>query len=211
MNLLKHYFKAEWFLNTNLWKYVIRLNPRLRGYPKFKLENYFKIRQILRDDPEGIYCFVGCDNHSVAIIVQRIFYKYWWAHSGFIELGEDGEVYISHIRKKIRYDSLLYYLKEVDNFALLKLPLNEDEKKLVKEKIKKIHNSECSYKMRDNLYQLEQYSCDDYWMHHNYFNFYCSEYQYFVCMNTMNENWDRGRKRFSTDDLYKNAEVIFEE
>lgn len=206
------YLGPDWLLNTRLWKSVIRLTPRLTGYPKFRLENYFKIREILRKDPTGVYCFVGADNHSIAIIMQRLCYKFWWGHSGFVELGEDGEVYISHVRKKLRYDSLLYYLREADNFALLKLPLNDLEKEVVREKKTKLKNSFCYYKTRDNLNRLDQYSCDDYWKHNNTFYFYCSEYQYFVCMNMMyNKAWDRGRKRFTTDDLYNNATVVFQE
>lgn len=211
MGILK-YFGPDWFLNTKVWKSVIRLSPRLTGYPKFKLENYFKIRKILREDPTGVYCFVGADNHSVATILQRVCYKFWWGHCGFIELGEDGEVYISHIRRKLRYDSLLTYLKEADNFALLKLPLNDVEKKIVKEKMAKLKNSLCYYKARDYLYRLDQYSSDDFWKTNDVFYFYCSEYQYFICMNMMNNKaWSRGQKRFTTDDLYNNSIVVFQE
>lgn len=211
MNTLRKYLGPSWFLNTKIWKSVIRLTPRLTGYPKFDLQNYFKIRQILRNDPDGIYCFVGCDNRSVAVLLQRIFYKFWWGHSGFIELDSDGEVYISHVRKKLRYDNLLYYLKEVDNFALLKLPLTDIEKQKVREKLDKIKKSKCFYKIRDPLYTEPQYTIEDYWQHHDTFYFYCSEYQYFICMNTMNQNWAVGRSRFTTDDLYQNSIVIFEE
>ena len=210
MSLFKT-FNPYWFLNTILWKSVIRLTPRLIGYPKFRLENYFKIREILRNDPEGIYCFVGCDNKSVALKLQRIFHKIWWGHSGFVELGADNEVYISHVRKRLRYDSLLYYLKEVDNFALLKLPLKEEEKEIVKAKIKKLHNSKCYYQVRANLSILDQYASDSYWKENEIFYFYCSEYQYFVCMNLMNPNWKRGKTRFTADELYKNSKVVFEE
>lgn len=211
MKLLK-FFTIDYFLNTSLWKNVIRLSPRLKGYPKFRLEHYFVIREILREDPDGFYCFVGCDNRSVAIILQRVFYRIWWGHSGFIELSEDGEVYISHVRQRLRYDNLLYYLKEADNFALLKLPLTEEEKKLAKTKIKKLHESEVTYKVRDNLNTLKQYSSEDYWLHHDKFHFYCSEYQYFVCMGMMdNPAWDFGKKRFTTDDLYKSSIVVFED
>jgi len=211
MNIFK-IFSIDYFLNTPLWKSVIRLTPRLKGYPKFRLENYFVIRKILRDDPNGFYCFVGCDNRSVSTILQRIFYKIWWAHSGFVELGVDGEVYIRHIRQRIRYDSLLYYLKEVDNLALLKIPLSEDEKKLAGNKIEKLCRSNVVYKVRGNFNTLEQYSSPDYWEKNDEFYFYCSEYQYFVCMDMMrNPAWAFGVKRFTTDDLYNNSIVVFEE
>ena len=201
--------KPDWFLNTKAWKSVIRLTPRLKGYPKFPIDNYFKIRDIIRKNPDEIYCFVGCDNHSVATILQRLFYKFWWGHSGFVELGEDGEIYISHVRKRLIYTTLLSYLKEVDNFALLKLPLEEEEKTLVKKKIKKLKESRCLYKVRDNLYRLEQYKDDNFWETNDVFYFYCSEYQYFVCLNMMTDSWKNGRKRFTTDDLYNNAIVVF--
>jgi hypothetical protein len=201
-----------YFLNTKFWKSVIRLTPRLKGYPKFRLENYFKIREILRKNPDEIFCFVGCDNHSVALIMQRLFYKIYWGHSGFLFLGDDGEVYISHVRAKLRYDSLLYYLKEVDQLAMIKIPLNESEKQLAKQKIAKIRNSKVRYLVIDPFRKTEQYASEDAWKTCSSFNFYCSEYQYYVCRGMMNNPlWSPDRTRFSPDDLYKAGIVVFEE
>jgi hypothetical protein len=201
-----------YFLNTRFWKSVIRLAPRLRGYPKFRLENYFKIRQILRDNPDEIFCFVGCDNHSVATILQRKFYKIYWAHSGFLSLGTDGEAYISHVRNKLRFDSLLYYLKEVDQLAIIKLPLSKEEKEIARQKINKIRQSKVRYFVRDPLPKTDQYASEDAWETCRSFQFYCSEYQYYVCRGMMdNPLWSLDRTRFSTDDLYKGGIVIFEE
>ena len=201
-----------YFLNTKLWKSVIRLTPRLTGYPKFRLDNYLKIRKILRENPNEIFCFVGCDNHSVALILQRIFYHIHWGHSGFLELGEDGEVYISHVRRKLRYDNLLYYLKEVDNLAIIKLPLTEKEKLLTREKIDKLKKANITYLVREPFPKTGQYASPDAWEEMEDFYFYCSEYQYFVCIDMMNNPlFSSSRTRFTMDDLYKSGTVVFEE
>ena len=203
---------TAYFLNTAFWKSVIRLTPRLYGYPKFRLENYFKIREILRSSPNEIFCFVGCDNHSVALIMQRLFYKIYWGHSGFLVLGEDGEVYINHIRSKLRFDSLLYYLKEVDQLAVIKLPLNETEKQTVNQKLDKIKNSKVRYLVKDPLPKTGQYASEDAWKTCDKFEFYCSEYQYYVFRGMMNNPaWSLDRTSFSPDDLYNAGTIVFEE
>ena len=199
------------FLNTYFWKSIIRLTPRLYGYPKFKLENYFVIRKILRENPNDIFCFVGCDNHSVALIMQRKLYGIHWGHSGFLELGDDNEIYISHVRRKIRYDSLLYYLKEIDNLAVIKLHLSEDEKILARQKIIKLKKSKVTYLVKDPLEKTGQYASPDTWKELDEFHFYCSEYQYYVFRGMNHPLFSYGRNRFSTDDLYKSGTIVFEE
>jgi hypothetical protein len=100
MRLLKKMLAPilEYFLSTKVWKSVVRINLRLWGYPRLPLESYFEIRRIVKENPNEIFCFVGVDNASVAVWFQRKTLKYYWGHTGFIEVDDEGELSINHIR-----------------------------------------------------------------------------------------------------------------
>jgi hypothetical protein len=154
---------------------------------------------------------VGVDNASVGVWFQRKTIGYYWGHTGFVEIDNEGELSINHIRYYglLRW-KLLKYLRECDEFALLRLPLNEEEKTLVKDRLAKVNKSKVVYKLRDSLSKLAQYKDPIYWFHSDIFEFYCSEYQYFICQGFMNKVWERGRDRFTPDDIYNGSEVVWE-
>lgn len=201
----------EYLLSTKFWKSVVRMNIRLWGYPNLPLESYFELRRIVKENPNEIYCFVGVDNASVAVWFQRRALRYYWGHTGFVEIDKDGELSINHIRYYglLRW-KLLKYLRECDEFALLRLPLNEEEKILVKDRLEKVNKSRVRYKLRDKLDTLPQYKDPIYWFHSERFEFYCSEYPYFICQGLMNSVWDRFKDRFTPDDIYNGCEVVWE-
>jgi len=201
----------EWLLATRLWKSIVRMKPRLWGYPKFPLERYFIIREIIRDSPNEVYCFVGVDNASISTKLQRKVFHVYWAHSGFVYLDEDDELSIRHVRwYGLLNWKLLKYLRECDEFALIRLPLNEKEKLLFNKKLNKVNESKIVYALRDSLHILPQYTDKDFWLKSDMFVLYCSEYQYFVGQGLMNSVWDYGRDRFAPDDVYKGGEVVWE-
>lgn len=201
----------EKFLSTKLWKSIVRINLRLYGYPKLPLESYFEIRRIVKENLDDIFCFVGVDNASVATWFQRKVLGYYWGHTGFVEVDDEGELSINHIRYYglLRW-KLLKYLRECDEFVLLKLPLNSEEKEIVRKRLAKVNKSRVRYKLRDNLNKLPQYKDPKYWYHSDRFEFYCSEYQYFICQGLMNDVWDRGKDRFTPDDVFNGCEVVWE-
>jgi hypothetical protein len=213
MRYLKRLFFwwLEWFLATKFWKSIVRMTPRLYGYPKFPLEQYFTLRDIVRKDPAAIYCFVGVDNSSVSTLIQRRILNFYWAHSGFVYLDEDNELSIHHLRwyGLLRW-KLLKYLRECDEFALIRLPLTEDEKEIANARIAKIAKSKLIYKLRDNIHLEDQHTDKDFWLKTDHFTLYCSEYQYVVCKGLMNSVWDSGKVRFAPDDIYRGGEVVWE-
>lgn len=201
----------ETLLSTKLWKSIVRLKLRLWDYPRFPIEKYFLLREIVKKNPDEIYCFVGVDNCSVSTWLQRRMFKYYWGHTGFVEIDEEGELSISHVRYiGLLKWKLLKYLKECDEFALLRLRLTHDEKIIVKNKLNKVSKGKVRYKLRDNLHLLAQYNDPNYWYHYDKFEFYCSEYQYFICQDLMSKIWSSGKARFTPDDLYKGSEVVWE-
>lgn len=202
----------EKFLATKTWKSIVHMTPRLYGYPAFPLEDYFRIREIIRSNPDEIYCFVGVDNASVSTWVQRLTMSIYWAHSGFVLLDASGEVVIKHVRwRGLLHWPLLKYLKECDEFALLKVPLTAGEKEIVSERLAKLHRSKIIYKIRDNIHLEKQYTDPDFLKESNRFVLYCSEYQYYACMDlTQDKIWQRGRARFTPDDVYRGCDVVWE-
>jgi hypothetical protein len=204
-------FFLEKILASKIWKYVVSLTPRLKGYPKFPLENYFKLREIVRSDPKSIYCFVGVDNASISVKLQRKMVGVYWSHSGFVYLDADNELSIKHVRWfGLLNWKLLKYLKECDEFALIKLPLNYFEMGTVNKKLEKINRSKVRYSIRDNIHREDQYTRKDSWETQDRFKLYCSEYQYFVCQGMMSDAWAYGKSRFTPDDVYKGGVVVWE-
>ena len=212
MFIQKVFFRClEWILATRFWKSIVRMTPRLYGYPKFPLEQYFTLRKIVRSDPEAIYCFVGVDNASMSTKIQRWIFDVYWAHSGFVYLDDEDEVSIHHVRwyGLLRW-KLLKYLRECDEFALIRLQLSEENKKIVTAKIDKIGKSKILYKMRDNIHLEKQHTDKDFWLKTDRFVLYCSEYQYMVCKGLLNSIWGIGKARFVPDDIYEGGEVVWE-
>jgi hypothetical protein len=200
-----------WALSTRFWNEIVRTNLRLRGYPKLAMDSYFKMREIIRQNPDALYMFVGADDANVALKIQRWAINIRWAHSGFVELGEDGELWASHVRHTgYRRCHLIRYLKEVDHFAVIRLSFpdksSEDE---ARARLKKIQDSEVRYNLDYCMNKRPQYGCDPLkW--EKPFYLYCSEYQYIVCRDLTN-NWKSGRSELTPDDVYRGGEVVFEE
>lgn len=199
-------------LASKMWKYIVSLNPRLKGYPRFPLEEYFTIRDIIRNDPTSIYCFVGVDNASIAVRLQRKAVGVYWSHSGFVYLDADNELSAKHVRwLGLLNWKLLRYLKECDEFALIKLPLNYFEMNIVNKKLEKLNKAKIKYVIRDNIDREEQYTRRDSWETQNRFKMYCSEYQYFVCQGLMSSDvWAYGKSKFTPDDVYKGGIIVWE-
>ncbi len=199
-----------WILSTKFWNEIIRTNLRLRGYPKLSADEYFKMREIVRKDPNALYMWVGADDANAALILQQWILKIRWAHSGFVEIGEDGELWASHVRHSgYRYYNLSKYLKEVDHFALIKLKFpNAANEKKAKARFEKIKASKVIYSLDYEMHKRPQYKVEPLeW--DKPFYLYCSEYQYIVCMDLVN-NWKSGKSELTPDEVHDGGEIVFE-
>lgn len=211
MRKVVSYF-LELLLATSLWRTIVKMKPRIFCYPKFPLEEYFTIREIIRKNPQSVYCFVGVDNASLSTKIQRAVFGVYWAHSGFVFLGEDGELYIDHVRwYGILKWNLLKYLRECDEFALLRIPLREGEAEIFHKRLETIKRSQVEYRLRDNIHKEPQYTNPAYLNGQNPIVLYCSEYQYYACLNlTANPIWRTGKERFNPDHVYQGCDVVWE-
>jgi len=136
----------SFFMESRPWVWLLRkvisvLHFRLIGYPKYKIEKYYQIRNILRDnlDTKKIYGFVSKDSQSLSYIFNRIFTGAKWSHAGVVQLLEDGEVGIVHmLGNGMNFDYLIELLKECDEFKLLELPFDEEEQSTAKSRLEKL-------------------------------------------------------------------------
>src|SRR5690606_13497222 len=115
-----------WFLSTKLWVSLARhlvayFTFRVFGYPKFPMQKYFEILDLMSKDPESLYAFVSADKDSLAWKLTNFLTKAQWGHAGFAEI-ENGHVIIWHMKAKgLQKWHLLDLLRECDNFAIIKL------------------------------------------------------------------------------------------
>ena len=198
-------------LSSKMWTRIVSTNLRLKGYPSFNMADYFEIRDIIRKDPGSLYMFVGSDTANLSLKIQRKMLEVKWAHSGFLELGKDDEIYASHVRYTgYRYYPLIRYLKEIDEFAVIKLRYPDIENEnTAKARYHKMKNSNVRYSLAENMQSRKQYGCNPLaW--DEPFLCYCSEYQYVVSMGLIDSHWKEGKKQFTPDDVYNGGRVVFE-
>jgi hypothetical protein len=123
----------DWFLSHPMAHFKLRL----LDYPKFPMSKYHEIVKILEEQP-GFYVFVGSDMSSFSMKVNHLASGAEWAHAGLIlpfKKGEPVRILHSIVTGVCTWD-LLDYLREVDNFALIRvnvMPEHEQDAKLAVE------------------------------------------------------------------------------
>lgn len=126
-----------WFLRRIVGVFKVRLI----GYPKYPMENYYKIRRIIRDSPDKkkLYGFVFRDSQSLSYMFNHFFTGAEWSHAGVVTLLDDGEVGVVHmLGTGMNFDYLIELLKECDEFKLLELPFDEKEQTTAKYRLEKL-------------------------------------------------------------------------
>lgn len=121
-----------WFVSTPAWvifakHWMAYFTFRCFGYPKFPLENYFTVQNIINEQTkDGIYAFVSGDPSQLSFIVDNLFTGCAWGHAGIVRV-ENGQLYAYHMKSAgLDHWSLLDIMHQCDRFALLRLPIEGD-------------------------------------------------------------------------------------
>lgn len=177
--MLKWVFQL--LVQTKLWDWFLshpmaHLKLRLIDYPSFPMSKYHEICEILNKDPEGFYVFVGSDSASFSMKVNHLASGAEWAHAGVVLPGANPPRILHSIVTGVCTWDLLDYLREVDNFALIRItPKDEQASKEVSGRLEWMlqHGIGTPY---DNGFDLGNRKA-----------LYCSELVYFVFEGQVND------------------------
>lgn len=111
----------DWFLSNPM----AHLKLRLIDYPSFPMEKYHEICEILKEP--GHYTCVGCDTRSFSYKVNNLASGAKWAHAAKIIPGAGAPKILHSIVTGVCVWDLLEYLKEVDNFAIIKTTPRDEQ------------------------------------------------------------------------------------
>ena len=208
----------EMMQNSFLWRWFSRrimpfLNFHIWGYPAYDMEKYFNIRYLLRYSPDKIFCFVGVDHTALSYLMNKVVAGVKWSHAGFLYLDENKEVRIWHmIHSGFEDQSLLAYLKEVDEFEVHMLPIPDDKKAIAEKRLKKLvgHRKNIKYDFSFELAEGFVKKLDSDEPINHYPDIYCSELVYIVGMGLVTDrmfqpHWSMQRKVFQPDDVAKSC------
>lgn len=99
---------------------------RMFGWPKFRMGHYFKIKQAAHamDGISGLMAFVSADKQILNWKLNHLLTDCSWGHAGIVYWGEDGELRTKEMLGDGLTDQyLIDLLKEVDDFALMFIPM----------------------------------------------------------------------------------------
>jgi hypothetical protein len=205
----------NWFLKTPFWKAIGKFcathNLRFLGYPIFAIDDYFKIVDCL--DSNKYYAFLSTDTKtissilikgSVALTSKDIQYGLF-SHAGLIIPGTDRTTKVMHVNHSgFQYQSLLAHLKEIDYLAIIELPVIENCKACINERIATIksHAEQIVYDWECNLDT------------NDLVHIYCSEMLYFLFQDVINDpNFKpkliSGKLYFDPDILIKVGKLVY--
>ena len=213
----------KWFLNTRFWRWfamyvMAHLKFRVWGYPKLDITFYENILDILDTHPESIFAFVGVDKYALSYKINRLVTGAKWSHAGIITHHNMKYPKILHmLGDGVHHDHLLTYLKEVDEFALIRLPIDSRDIWEVQDRINNI------IKYRDSIdydYPLEIENETINLVESEIFDpskrygIYCSELVFLVGRGIVKdldfvEKWIYGKRVFEPDDVFNAGEVLF--
>ena len=202
----------EWFLKTKLWVWLATnvfalFTVRILGYPKFKMENFFKMAKAIKDSGEGVYAIVGADTKVGSFVLEYIMTKAFYSHVGLVYVKDVNDLstykFLHITSQGMSYDHILDYLREVDRAAIVKLPVS-------------LNLTPYVYKDMDEYIKDEsQYEYD--------FNFdllgpnkklYCSELVYKIVSSYTNKlitSEEGGRRVVTPDNIFQSGEIIYQE
>lgn len=121
----------NWFVATRFWKWmtkriISRLSVRIFGNPLFPMDKWYEIEQIVKDNHGKLLVFVSHGTKLSSWMV-RFVASAQWTHAGVI-LMKNGRVEIVHMESVgLLQQVLLTLLREVDDFAVVEIPLTEEE------------------------------------------------------------------------------------
>jgi hypothetical protein len=214
----------SWFTGTNSWvafakHWLGSFTFRVFGYPKFPLTEYFNIEKVYNLDPNALYFCVCADTSSLEWQgIHLTTNGGTWGHCGVIHPGDNG-LWVYHMKASgLNSWHLLDFLKECDNFALLKLPLTPEQLTIAKARLDAIlsvaprlvynYQIEMDQAIVDMLAKGQVYTPEEVPSKE-----YCSQLLYMVGAGiapgyTMNNVL--GRPRFEPDGVYRAGQVVYE-
>ena len=188
------------------------LGFRIWGVPAYDMENYFRIRKCIRDNPNEIYAFVCVNKKAVSYFLNHLLTGAKWSHAGFLYLDDEGEVRMRHMLGSGFQDwTLLSYLREVDDFALLTVPVMPEKKDQCKSRLAKIERRhllvsyDFNFDLSDKLVTILDDETDDRFVG---CPLYCSELVWVCCYGLVSDNhvlqpkWRLERSVFEPDDVF---------
>lgn len=188
----------DWFLSSPMAHFKLRL----WDYPSFPMEEYHKICEILKEP--GHYAFVGSDTRSFSFLVNHMVTGAKWAHAGIIMCKPDTPPRLFHsIVTGVCTWDLLSYLREVDNFAIIKITFKDEASEA--ESIRRLnwYLANVMGLPYDNSFDLGDRKA-----------FYCSELVYALCEGLVDHphfepDMISGMPFFAPDNVYEVGEVVF--
>ena len=188
----------EWFTK----KFLSSATTRVFGYPKFPMEDFFKIVDLLK--PGRLYAFVCSDYSSVGSGAIRTVSNAIFTHAGMIQNGKDRTTRIIHMRSiGLQLNHMLTLLREVDYFAVVEIRL-----KYAEDYSKACARMDASWASRGSLvYDFEER------LGNGLNKVYCSEYVLNVCGDICSTKPKTqtilGREVFAPDNILDIGKVVY--
>ena len=138
----------SWIDRTKAWELFFKklniYNIRFKGYPAFIMSDYFRI--IDSFIPGNHYVFLSTDSKSLSsIAIKRAIsckeYPVHFSHAGILFFDGDRNTSIMHVTAAgLIEQPLIDFLKQVDYFCLIRLPVDKKEDNSVINRIKRLRN-----------------------------------------------------------------------
>jgi len=174
-------------------------------------------------DTKSIYAFVSVDQESMSWKLNHLVSRCKWSHAGFVELGSDGELRISHMMGPGLCDwYLVDLLREVDHFALIKLPVDNISKVRSRINAVKLAASESMVEYdfslsldKHTVEALDALASQPLIKSKDKLKLYCAEYVYVgtighVPEGRFNPSVVLDHEAVEPDDVYRCGDVVYE-
>lgn len=143
---------ATWIINrmnrTRAWEFFFKrlniYNVRFKGYPAFKMSDYFRI--IDRSIPDENYVFLSTDSKSLGSIavkkaIRNSKHPVYFSHAGLLFFNGDRNTSIMHVTSAGLIEQLLIdFLKQVDYFCVIRIPAKPENQTDINERIQHFRN-----------------------------------------------------------------------
>jgi hypothetical protein len=212
----------SWFIKTKLWFWFSRkILPFLRfhiwGSSTYDMEKVYEIVEILKANPDKIYGFVSLDDTTFSFKLNHWLTKAKWSHSGLINLDKQGRPRVLHIvGSGLENWSLLREMKDINDFALLEIPIKIENREKAYQRIHRIVSAKANIEYDFDFTLSEEYikAIDSNWPLGK-MSMYCSEFIYLIGHGLLEENSVflshkvLSKKTFEPDDVWDSCIKVF--
>lgn len=205
------YRLLNWMDKTRAWELFFKrlnvYNIRFKGYPAFVMSDYFKI--IDRAETGSHYVFLSTDSKSLSsIAIKKAIrckdFPIHFSHAGILFFDGERNTSIMHVTAAgLIEQPLINFLKQVDYFCVIRLPVDKQHDTAIENRIKRLRNraDQIKYDWEERLDNGENL-------------LYCSELVYEVFKDLVNSpnfkpRMVLGRNIFDPNLLMNCGEVIY--